>query len=250
VHGYDPSTWGDRLADVYEEWLAATPVDSEREQTISLLADLAGEGRVLELAVGSGRLAIPLAERGLDVYGIDASGSMIAKLRERPGGDRVTVSVGNFADVAVEGEFSLIFVVFNTFPALVAQEEQVRCFRNAAEHLTRDGLFVVETATLNRSWLARDNSIYVWGVEPDRVMLSFERHDAATQTTIQMEAWITEQETRFFPSLDRYVWIGELDLMARLAGLELRERYGGWGREPFTAESRRHISAYGRASGA
>ncbi len=246
LESYTPATWGDHLADVYEEWLASTPV--ETEGAIEVLVELARGGPVLELAVGTGRIAIPLAERGLEVRGVDASKRMVEKLRARPGGDRVEVTIGDFADVPVDGRFPLIFVVFNTFPALLSPEDQVRCVANVAEHLTDDGLFLVEMQVPPAAMLRREGSIDVWGVEPGRVIVGFERADPVTQTSAQMEVWITERGVRMFPNPCRYVWPSELDLMARLAGLELRERWAGWRREPFTRKSPSHVSIYGRAA--
>src|SRR6185503_2738016 len=136
---YISSTYGERLADVYDDWYG-----SFEEAAIETLGELAGSGPALELGVGTGRIALPLAAKGIEVRGIDASAAMVSKLRARPGGDSISVTMGNFADVDVEGKFSLVFVVFNTFFALLTQEEQVRCFRNAGEHLTDDGKFLIE----------------------------------------------------------------------------------------------------------
>jgi predicted enzyme related to lactoylglutathione lyase/SAM-dependent methyltransferase len=240
---YDAATWGDHLADVYEEWLATTGV--ETDAAVERLAELAGGGPVLELAVGTGRIALPLAERGLDVHGVDGSERMAAKLRARPGGDRIPVAIGDFADVPIEGLFRLIFVVFNTFLGLITQEDQVRCFQNVAEHLTDDGVFVIE-AEVPPSRLKRESSIDVWKIEADRVMLGFERTDPVTQTSEQMEVWITEEGIRMFPNPTRYASPAELDLMARLAGLELRDRWANWRQEPFTGKSPSHVSVYAR----
>jgi SAM-dependent methyltransferase len=142
VTEYGPSTYGDRWADVYDDWDVTAARDTER--TVEVLAELAGSGPVLELAIGTGRVGLPLAERGLEVHGVDASEAMVAKLREKPGGDRIPVTMGDFADVPVEGRFTLVFVVFNTIFGLLTQADQVRCFRNVAERLTDDGRFVIE----------------------------------------------------------------------------------------------------------
>src|SRR6185312_16277880 len=137
---YGPATYGDRIADVYDAFHSETGLDTEA--AVDVLAELAGDGPVLELAIGTGRIAIPLAARGIEVHGIDASEQMVAKLREKPGGDRIPVTIGDFADVGVEGRYSLIFVVFNTLFGLQSQDAQLRCFTNAAEHLTDEGLFL------------------------------------------------------------------------------------------------------------
>jgi len=244
---HEASTWGDRLADSYEEWLAATPV--ETEGAVERLVQLAGAGPVLELAVGTGRIAIPLAERGVEVHGVDGSERMLTKLKSRPGGDRVHVTAGDFADVPVEGQFTLIFVVFNTFQALITQDAQVRCFQNVAEHLTEDGLFLVEAQVPPATLLTSHSNIDVWNVESDRIMLGFEHSDPVRQTSEQMEVWITEQGIRMFPNPSRYVWPSELDLMARVAGLALRERSAGWRGEAFNRSSLSHVSVYGRRRG-
>lgn len=241
------ATWGDHLADFYEEWLAST--GAVTEAAVERLAELAHGGPVLELAVGTGRIAIPLAGRGLEVHGVDGSERMVAKLRAREGGDRVEVSIGDFADVPVEGRYKLIFVVFNTFLSLLTQEDQVRCFANVAEHLADEGLFLLELQVPPVSMLEDGTSIGVWKIEQGRVMLGFERADPVAQTSEQMEVWLSEDGVRMFPNPSRYVWPSELDLMARLAGLELRERWAGWHREPFTRSSPAHVSVYGRAGG-
>jgi hypothetical protein len=172
---------------------------------------------------------------------------MVARLRARPGGDRIPVAVGDFADVPIEGPFGLIFVVFNTFLCLISQEDQVRCFANVAEHLTDDGVFVIELQVPPPWMLTGGHAIDIWKIEADRVRLGFERADPVTQTSEGMEVWITEQGVRMFPNPSRYVWPAELDLMARLAGLQLRDRWAGWRREPFTRRSSSHVSVYARA---
>src|SRR5213593_2474210 len=140
--GYGPETYGDRWAEIYDEFVAGVKPDTD--QTVAVLAELAGSGPALELAIGTGRIALPLAARGIEVRGIDASPAMLAKLREKPGGTDIHVTMGDFADVPVEGRFRLVFVVFNTLFALLTQDDQGRCLRNVAEHLTDDGVFVVE----------------------------------------------------------------------------------------------------------
>jgi SAM-dependent methyltransferase len=201
---------------------------------------------VLELAIGTGRLALPLAERGLEVRGIDASEAMVAKLREKPGGDRIPVTMGDFADVGVEGSYSLIFIGFNTFFALLTQEDQLRCFANVAEHLARGGVFALEAFFPDLARYDRGQRVNVIRLNPDEVMLDASLHDPVGQRVEAEHIVITEQGIRLYPVNLRYAFPAELDLMARLAGLELKERWGGWGREPFTADSPRHVSVYGR----
>jgi SAM-dependent methyltransferase len=200
---------------------------------------------VLELGVGTGRVALPLAERGLEVHGIDASPAMIGKLREQPGGDRITATVGDIATVEIKGRFTLVFAVLNTFSLLYDEEAQIRCIENAAAHLTDDGVFVVEAA-VPVTPDARGQSFTIWAVEHDRVMISFSRHDPRTRSTRSLELWLGEGEIRAFPAHERPVPPSELDLMARIAGLRRRERWESWDQSPFTALSDWHISIYAR----
>jgi SAM-dependent methyltransferase len=243
MKGYGPETYGDRIAEVYDG-LYDTELDTEA--AVETLAELASSGPVLELAIGTGRLALPLAERGLDVQGIDASAAMVEKLREKPGGDRIPVTMGDFADVAIEGSFRLIFVAFNTLFALLTQEDQARCFANAAAHLTDDGVFVVEAFFPDLARFDRGQRSHVNLVEAERVMLDVSRHDPVGQRVDSQHVVITASGTQLYPVSIRYAFPAELDLMARLAGLRLRERWGGWRREPFTAGSPRHVSVYAR----
>ncbi len=244
MESYEPSTWGDRLADVYDEMLGSMAL--ETEPAVELLAELAGGGPVLELAIGTGRIGLPLSERGLEVHGIEASPAMVEKLRARPGGDRIPVTIGDFAEVGVEGSYPLIFVVANTLFLLHSEEDQLRCYHNVAAHLTDDGIFVVEAHVPNPARYRDGQAIDIFSLEPDRVMLGFSRRDAATQRVESVEVWITEKGIRLFPSRDRPVPPAELDVMARRAGLELRDRWSDWQRSPFTAASERHISVYAK----
>ncbi len=201
---------------------------------------------MLELAIGTGRLALPLAERGLEVHGIDASERMVAKLREKPGGDRIPVTMGDFADVGVEGRYALIFIGFNTFFALQSQDEQVRCFANVAAHLDDGGVFVVEGFVPDLARFDRGQRTNTTGVEARRLLIDASQHDPVEQRVVSQHVVITEEETKLYPVSIRYAFPSELDLMARLAGLELQNRWGGWRREPFTGDSPRHVSVYGR----
>lgn len=236
---YDETTYGEGIADLYDQFYpSAEPAQIDR------LAELAGEGRALELAIGSGRVALPLQGRGVGVAGIDASPAMVARLRDKPGGADIPVTMGNFADVAVEGQFDLIYIVFNTFFALPTQEEQVRCFANVAAHLKPEGRFVVEAFVPDLGRYDRGQRVSVIALEDDRVRLEASTHDAVRQLVHSRHILLTEAGIRFFPVRLRYAWPSELDLMARLAGLTLAERWGGWEREPFTAQSGRHVSLY------
>ena len=240
---FGPSTYGDKVAEVYDEHTAYLGLDTEG--AVERLAELAVGGPVLELAIGTGRLALPLAERGLEVHGIDASEAMVAKLREKPGGEEIPVTMGDFADVGVEGRYPLIFVGFNTFFALLSQEAQVRCFANVAAHLTDDGLFVLEAFFPDLSRYDRDQRVSVLRLDSDELMLDASRHDPVAQRIEASHVVITEQGTKIYPVNLRYAFPSELDLMARLAGLELKERWGGWRKEEFGPRSQRHVSVYG-----
>ena len=244
MKGFDATTYGDRIADIYDE-LYEGMLDTD--STVELLAELAGKGPVLELAVGTGRVAIPLAERGIEVHGIDSSESMVERLRAKEGGDRISVTMADFAEVGVDGRFSLIFVVFNTLFALTSQEEQVRCFRNVAEHLEDDGSFVVEVFVPDVARFDHGQRVSADRVEVDRVVLEASLHDPVGQRVVSQHVVIGETGNRLVPVHIRYAWPSELDLMARLAGLRLKDRWGGWRRESFPAESTRHVSVYEKA---
>ena len=239
---YGPETYGDRIADVYDSLYTRL----NTEGAVEGLASLAGDGPVLELAIGTGRLALPLAARGLEVHGIDASEGMVAKLREKPGGADIPVTMGDFADVGVDGRYSLIFVAFNTLFGLLSQEDQVRCFANVAARLAEGGVFAIEVFVPDLARFDRGQRVQVNNLNPHEVMLDASRHDPVRQVVESNHIVITEQGTRLYPVNIRYAFPSELDLMARLAGLELKERWGGWGREPFTAASNFHVSVYGR----
>jgi SAM-dependent methyltransferase len=247
MKGYDISTYGDRIADVYDHWHDDSGYPFQTEESIELLAELAGPGPVLELAIGTGRLALPLAARGLEVHGVDASEAMVAKLREKPGGDAVPVTMGDFADVPVEGSYRLVYVVFNTFFALLSQDEQVRCFENVAAHLDGEGVFLLEVFVPDLARFDRNQRVSAFKVESGRVVVNVDEHDPVEQVVSSQHVQVTEEGVRFYPVSIRYAFPSELDLMARLAGLELRERWADWRKEPFGSGSGRHVSVYGRA---
>ncbi len=244
MQGYDHTTYGDHIADIYDE-LYEGMLDTE--STVEFLAKLAGDGPVLELAIGTGRVALPLVERGIEVHGIDSSQAMVEKMRAKPGGDRIPVNMGDFAGVPVEGRYGLIFVVFNTLFALTSQEDQVRCFRNVADHLEDGGRFVVEVFVPDLGRFDRGQRVSADRVEVDRVVLEASLHDPVGQRVISQHVVISESGNRMVPVHIRYAWPAELDLMARLAGLSLKDRWGGWRGEYLTAESVRHVSVYEKA---
>lgn len=243
MNTYDIATYGERIADIYDELHP-----SYDEAAISTLTQLAGNGPVLELGIGTGRIALPLAKSGLEVHGIDASAAMISKLRAKPGGDSVPVTLGGFADVKVDGEFSLIFVVFNTFFALLSQEEQVRCFRNVAKHLSKDGIFLLEAFVPDMTRFDRGQNVSATKVTSEYVRLDVSEHDPIEQRVNSHHLFMTGEGIKLYPVQIRYAWPSELDLMGELAGLKLKWRWSGWQRESFTARSEKHISMYERAS--
>jgi SAM-dependent methyltransferase len=210
---------------------------------LGVLKDLAGPGPVLELGIGTGRVALPLAGQGLEVHGIDASAAMVAKLRAKPGGDRLPITIGNFAEVAVDPKYSLVFVVFNTFFGLSSQEEQVRCFANVASRLQPGGRFLIEAFVPDLTRFT-GNQLLATRVDADEVTIEASRHDRANQYVSSQAIIIDEAGIRLYPVQVRYAWPAELDLMAQLAGMRLQERWSNWRREPFTSESTNHVSIY------
>jgi SAM-dependent methyltransferase len=238
---YDETTYGERIADVYD---TLTEVPTDTDQTVAQLAELARGGRALDLGIGTGRLALPLHARGVKIEGIDASPAMVEKLRSKPGGREIPITMGNFADLAVEGHFSLIFVAFNTFFALLTQEDQVRCFANVSAHLEPQGAFVIEAFVPDLSRFDRGQRLQAMNVEMELVRIDVAKHDAVAQQIVAQHVVFTQSGTRFYPVRLRYCWPSELDLMARLAGLRLESRWGGWLKEPFGADSGKHVSVY------
>lgn len=245
MNAYDVTTYGERMAAVYDQWPA---VPQNTDAIVACLARLAGPGPILELGIGTGRLALPLAQRGLVVHGIDASPAMVAQLRAKPGGEHIPVTLGDFADMAVDGRFTLIFVVFNTFFGLLSQDDQVRCFQGVSRHLTDEGVFVLEAFVPDLSRYDRGQRVEARQVEMDRVHLSTSVHDPVRQRVMTQQVVLSEEGIRLYPVQTRYAWPSELDLMARLAGLQLQDRWAGWAQEPFTATSGSHVSVYARAT--
>ena len=241
---FQESTYGDRIADVYDELYGSLSSPALVDPMVDVLANLAGGGSALELGIGTGRIALPLAARDVEVHGIDASEAMVEKLRRKPGGERIPVTLGDFVDVGADGRFSLVYVVFNTFFALLTQEVQVRCFANVANRLSDGGVFLVEAFAPDLSRFERGQNIQTGVVETDSVSIDLSRHDAVAQTVASSHVHISEQGVRLYPVKLRYAWPSELDLMARLAGMRLRSRWGDWKGGPFTASSASHVSVY------
>ena len=214
------------------------------DPAVDFLADLAGNGRALEFAIGTGRIALPLRGRGVRVDGIDLSEAMVARLRAKPGGDAIPVTMGSFAAAWPAGPFRLIYVVFNTFFGLLTQEEQVQCFAEVGNHLTADGVFVLEAFVPDLTRFSHGQATHTSQIDSWHVRLDASRHDPIGQRVTTQHVVIGADGVRLYPAQIRYAWPSELDLMARLAGLRLRERWSSWQREPFTAASTRHISVY------
>lgn len=246
MKGYGAETFGERFAAVYDAWVASRVPEARTSEAVETLAGLAASGTVLELAIGTGRLALPLAARGLAVHGIDASEAMVEKLRQKPGGEAIPVTIGDIAGVVVDSAFDLVFLAFNTLFNLTRQDDQVRCFRNAARHLAPAGVFVVEAFVPD---LTERQAIRADQVTADSVVLEASVHDRVAQTVHYQYVVVTDEGVRLYPVPMRYAWPAEIDLMARLAGLSLRERWAGWDRSPFTASSPAHVSVYAHARG-
>jgi len=246
VEDYRPATYGDRIAEVYDQWYTAE-FGFDPAPAVALLAALAGSGRALELGIGTGRVALPLAARGVEVVGIDSSEAMVAKMRSKPGGDRIEVVMGNFADVDVEGGFSLVYVPFTTLFALPSQDEQIRCLTNVGSHLDDGGHFVMDAFVPDQRRYDSGSAARTVSVGVDHVMLDVSLHDPVEQRVKSSHVILTSSGAQLYPVSIRYCWPAELDVMARLAGLVLVERLGGYDRRPFDATSTRHVSIYGRA---
>ena len=206
--------------------------------TVDFLAELAGAGPALELGIGTGRIALPLAVRGVRVHGIDLSPDMVAQLRAKPGGDELPVTIGDFSATTVDGSFSLVYIVFNTINNLTSQEAQAACFANAAAHLEPGGCFVVEVG------VPPSEPLSVFDLSNTHV--GVDEYEPATQRLVSHHFSLVDGRWERLSMPFRAVWSGELDLMAQLAGMRLRERWAGWQREPFTDESTKHVSVWER----
>lgn len=240
MEGFDETTFGTLNADDYD----ALHDPGTTAESVALISELAGQGRILELAIGTGRMALPLVALGHDVSGIEGSPLMVEKLRTKPGGEAIEVVIGDFADVAIDGPFDHVFLVFNTFFNLLSQEAQVRCFANVAQRLTEGGTFLVETFVPDQSGFADGQRVQTKRLDMTTVWLEAALHDPVRQLLEFQRIRITQDGVRMVPLPMRYAWPSEIDLMARLAGLSLRDRWGGWDRRPFDASSKMHVSVY------
>jgi SAM-dependent methyltransferase len=234
--------FGERVAARYDERYAQQADATVVEPIVAFLAELAGDGAALELGIGTGRIALPLARRGVRVHGIELSKAMAARLRAKPGAEEIDVTIGDFASTAVEGHFSVAYLVANTVMNLTTQDEQVACFQNAAAHLEPNGCFVVEVLVPRLQRLPPGETFQPFAVGDTH--LGFDEYDVVSQGLVSHHYWIEDGKVDAHSPPFRYVWPSELDLMARLAGMRLRERWGGWKREPFTGDSDLHVSVW------
>ncbi|WP_172298767.1 class I SAM-dependent methyltransferase [Pseudoruegeria sp. HB172150] len=240
MEGWTANSFGELNADGYD----ALNDPGTTAESVELIADIAGTDRVLELAVGTGRIALPLAERGVDVTGLEVSPEMVAGLRAKPGGADLPVVLGDMEEVAVDGTFDLVILVFNTLFNLPSQEAQVNCFRNTAARLAPGGRFLIETFVPDLTGFRGNQDVKLKHMSLDHLSLDVVRHDQVRQLLEHQRLHVRDGRADLIPLVMRYAFPAELDLMARLAGMELEHRWGGWHRQPFTRESRMHVSVW------
>ena len=239
----------------FVEHVAVRYDDSEAEMfeaeaidpVVEVLVELAASGRALELGIGTGRIALPLARRGVSVHGIDLSKAMVARLRAKRDGEDVGVTIGDFATTTVDGSFSLAYLVFNTIMNLTTQAAQVACFRNAAAHLEPGGCFVIEVTIPDLRRLPPGETFHVFNASENH--WGIDEYEVATQGLASHHFGTVDGTVERLSIPFRYAWPSELDLMAQLAGMRLRSRWGGWSREPFTSESTKHVSVWEKPGG-
>ena len=234
--------FGERVAAKYDESAAEMFHPEVVDPVVDFLADIAGSGRALELGIGTGRIALPLARRGVAVHGIELSRAMVARLRAKPGGAEIGITIGDFATVAVDGTFSVAYVVFNTIANLTTQAAQVACFRNVAAHLEPRGCFVVELLVPELQRLPPGETLRVFHASPTH--WGIDEFDVANQALTSHHFNLVDGHFELQSLPFRYAWPAELDLMAQLGGLNLRERWSSWKRDPFTSDSPKYISVW------
>lgn len=240
MEGFDPKdSFGYEVAQRYD-----THLRGDEKETVAFLARLAARGDALELAIGTGRIALPLREAGVNVNGIELSRGMVDRMREKPGGNAVEVTMGDMSRVATGRRYGLVYLVYNTIGNLLTQDDQVACFRNAARHLAPDGVFVLECRIPAAPSRPGHQFVDPEEITADHVILGVCRYDPVTQILDNSHVHIGADGIILTPISLRLAHPPEFDLMARIAGLRLRERWGGWNGEPFTAASWRHISVY------
>jgi SAM-dependent methyltransferase len=232
----------ERVAARYDESSADMFDAAVVDPAVDFLATAAGSGRALELGIGTGRIALPLAERGVQVHGIELSKAMAARLRAKPGGEDIGVTIGDFSTATAEGTFALAYVVFNTIGNLTTQEAQVACFRNVAAHLDPGGCFVIEIGVPELRRLPPGETMRVFDASPTH--WGVDEYDVANQGLVSHHFALVDGRFELDSMPFRFVWPAELDLMAELAGMRLRERWSGWKREPFTSENDKHVSVW------
>ncbi len=238
---YRAETYGEQIAAIYDTLYPAAEPDC-----VDLLFSMGKSVRVLELGIGTGRVAIPLRQRGIDIQGIDASSAMTDKLKAKPYGAAIPVTIGDFAALPVDGTFGLVFVVFNTFFGLTTQESQLTCMEEVAKHLAADGRFVMEAFVPDIGRFTGGQAVRATLVESDRVQLDVSKHDSQLQQVASQHVLISRTGIELYPVLIRYAWPCELDAMALAAGMKLVDRWEDSRKTPFTVRSGRHISVYGR----
>jgi SAM-dependent methyltransferase len=234
--------FGEHVAARYDESAADMFDPAVVNPVVDFLVELAGGGAALEFGIGTGRIALPLAQRGVPVHGIDLSQAMVARLRAKPGAEQIGVTIGDFATTRVQGTFSVAYLVFNTILNLTTQDEQVACFQNVAAHLEPGGCFVIEVGVPGLQRLPPGETFRAFHVSATK--LGFDEYDVVSQGLISHHYSIVDDKLEVHSVPFRYAWPSELDLMARLAGMTLRERWRGWKREPFTSDSTKHISVW------
>jgi SAM-dependent methyltransferase len=239
---HDDGYFDERVAARYDESSAEMFDPAVVDPVVDLLVEIAGSGRALELGIGTGRIALPLSRRGVPVDGIELSEAMVARLRAKPGGEDIDVTIGDFTTATVDGTFSVAYLVFNTIMNLTTQAAQVACFRNVAAHLEAGGCFVIEVGVPGLQRLPPGETIHAFHVSETR--WGFDEYDVAIQGVTSHHFEIVEGRVERVSVPFRYAWPSELDLMAQLAGMRLRERWSGWKREPFTSDSREHVSVW------
>lgn len=242
---HDDGWFGEEVAARYDDPTDEANTPASIEPVVDALVGLAGDDPVLEFAIGTGRIALPLARRGIEVHGIDLSRAMVDQMRAKPGGRDLPVTIGDMATTRIEAgaSFGLVFLVFNTIMNLTSQDAQVACFRNAAAHLRPGGCFVVEVSVPDLQRLPPGETVHPFHVGPDR--LGFDEYDLADQGMVSHHLRVHDDNTATRVSVPfRYAWPAELDLMARLAGMRLRHRWHDWSGAPFTAASRQHVSVW------
>jgi SAM-dependent methyltransferase len=240
---YDPAAYGRAVAAEYDGLYRAVP---ETEETVEVLAELAGEGAVLEMGIGTGRLALPLRARGVPVSGIEGSPEMLEQLHAKPGGEDLPVAIGDFADTEVDGSFAVVVLALHTIFGLPTPERQIRCFENAAAHLEPGGVFVLEARVMFAEDFRGGRAAEPRFFDEHRVELQIQRFDAVTQRVQVTNVHLSDDGVKLNAYENQYTTPREFDLMARIAGLRLRDRWESWKCEPFTASSRRHVSVYER----